>query len=274
MKKTIKGVEYAYHWLKPYQTSWPTVVCLHGFTGTSATFNQSLKTADKVNFLTIDLIGHGSSAVYVHPYRYQLPTLIRDLEDLMKELAIPVYFLLGYSMGGRVALAWALTFPENKLGIILESTSPGLKTLPERIARKKSDRKLALRLQQFGIENFVDFWQELPLFASQKNLAPEIQAAVRQERLRQAPFGLAMSLLFMGTGSQASYWSALKKADLPILFLAGQLDLKFSQIGLKMVQQAKNFAYQVIPAAGHCIHLEQPEKFQQAVLSWLADQKG
>ncbi|WP_265459118.1 2-succinyl-6-hydroxy-2,4-cyclohexadiene-1-carboxylate synthase [Enterococcus sp. HY326] len=273
MKKTIKGAEYAYHSLKPYQASWPTVVCLHGFTGTSATFNQSLKTTAKINFLTIDLIGHGNSAVYVHPYRYQMPTLIRDLEDLMKELAIPDYFLLGYSMGGRVALAWALTFPENKLGIMLESASPGLKILPKRIARKKSDRKLALRLEQYGIENFVDFWQELPLFASQKNLAPEIQARVRQERLQQAPFGLAMSLLFMGTGSQASYWTVLKKTDIPILFLAGQLDLKFSQIGLQMAQQAKNFAYQVIPAAGHCIHLEQPEKFQQAVLSWLADQK-
>jgi len=79
MSQQIRGVDYAYHWLQPYNDQLPTVVALHGFTGSGKTFSPMFGEQQNYNILTIDLIGHGQSAVYAHPLRYEVPQLVTDL---------------------------------------------------------------------------------------------------------------------------------------------------------------------------------------------------
>ncbi len=67
----------------------PVLVCLHGFTGTMATFTFSIPS---FNLLGIDLIAHGKTDVFVHPYRYQLSSLVVDLSQLVKKLHIDSFY--------------------------------------------------------------------------------------------------------------------------------------------------------------------------------------
>lgn len=269
MSQQIRGVDYAYHWLQPYNDQLPTVVALHGFTGSGKTFSPMFGEQQNYNILTIDLIGHGQSAVYAHPLRYEVPQLVTDLAALMTALAVPTYILYGYSMGARVALAWTVLYPESVAGLIMESGSPGLADTAERALRYQQDRRLAIKLLQEPLATFVDYWEALPLFASQQALSDDQQKMVRQGRLQQSSFGLAMSLAYGGTGKQPSYWDALATIHCPILYLAGEKDKKFQEIGLKMKDKQPHITYQLIPEAGHCIHLEQPVVLLQHINQWL-----
>lgn len=99
---------YFAEWLTPYQPEQPTLVCLHGFTGTGATW-QSLAWPATVNVLAVDLIGHGRSPVFVHPTRYRMAQVVVELQALLAAKQIPAYHLLGYSMGGAGGLGLGLS---------------------------------------------------------------------------------------------------------------------------------------------------------------------
>lgn len=271
MNKIIRGVKYAYSWQQKYDPSKETIVCLHGFTGTRQTF-QLLQ--DPIyNFLFIDLLGHGESSIFVHPWRYQLSEIVKDLNQLIQELGINQWYVLGYSMGARVALAWAIEHPSKLLGVILEAGTPGIVDEQERKQRKESDRRLALRLWREPLVDFVDFWQNLPLFSSQKKLPKEIQKKIREERLSQNKFGLAMSLWFMGTGVQKNYWLELEELKQPVLYVVGEQDPKFLAIEDTLCQQLPHSTLAVIPDSGHCVHLEQSQAFANKLSQWLAKRK-
>ncbi|MTD40357.1 2-succinyl-6-hydroxy-2,4-cyclohexadiene-1-carboxylate synthase [Erwinia sp. CPCC 100877] len=269
MKIEINGVNYYYRWLTPYEAERPTLVCLHGFTGTSQTFVPMFQKQLALNVLAIDLIGHGHTDVYVHPYRYQMSCLCDDLAYLTEALGIFSFALLGYSMGARTALSFACQYPEKVRQLILESGSPGLKTAFERTKRRISDERLAAFIMKHSVEEFVEKWQQLPLFDTQKNLSLADQAAVYQERVSQRQFGLACSLWFMGTGAQASCWEQLSELNMPILAIVGALDSKFQQIARNMQEKQAHLLIESIAQAGHCIHLEQPKAFEQKVLTFL-----
>src|SRR5690625_6593165 len=73
-------------------------------------------------------------------------------------------------MGGRVALSFAMNFSRQVKSLILESSSPGLEMEAERKARKESDKQLAEKIVHEGIESFVQYWENIPLFHTQKSL--------------------------------------------------------------------------------------------------------
>src|SRR5690625_6836121 len=97
---------------------------------------------------------------------------------------------MGYTMGGREALSFEILYSENIRSLVLERASPGLKTEKERKKRRDHDKNLAFRMKDNGIEDFVDEWEKIPLFASQKKLPVEIKHKIREERLSQSVDGL------------------------------------------------------------------------------------
>lgn len=272
MKLNINGVHYFYTWLNDYQKTRPTLLCLHGFTGTGATFKEIANDVTNYNVLAMDLIGHGQTDSFVHPYRYQMTGLTQDIYQLTKELGLTQFALLGYSMGARVALSFSLSYPSSVTQLILESGSPGLAEASARRERRRSDLRLAQRLLTASLSDFVDFWEALPLFNSQKQLSPTKQAVIRQERLNQSVFGLATSLWAMGTGSQPNYWPQLNDLQtFPVLLITGKDDPKFQVISQKMMGQQPAITGCSIPQAGHAIHLEQPQRFTQVLNQWLKE---
>ena len=253
-------VRFHYEYIGFYQAGAPTLVCLHGFTGTLHTFDFLDDQLSGVNILALDLIGHGQTSVHVPTTHYAMSQVVQDLHTCLEKLGLTECFLLGYSMGGRVALAFATTFPQMVLGLILESSTAGIKEAVLRANRRKQDQKWIHLLREEGLKAFVLQWQEVPLFASQKALPQTVQLRVYQERMSQNRWGLANSLAHMGTGAQQNYWSQLAKMEMPLLYLAGEFDAKFCQIGQEMVHLWQNQAQlEIISSAGHCIHLENPK---------------
>ena len=174
-------------------------------------------------------------------------------------------------MGGRLALYLACHYPNRFSHLILESSSPGLATEAERAARRQRDALLADWIEAKGLAQFVARWEALPLWESQKQLSDEVRRRLRQQRLQNNVLGLANSLRGMGTGAQPSLWPLLPTLTLPTLLLAGKLDSKFVAINQKMGALLPNGRLQIIPHAGHTVHLEQSELFRTAVLKALSE---
>lgn len=236
------------------------VVLLHGFTGYSSTWDEVISNFPSIiEVLAVDLIGHGKSSKPVDPKRYLVEEQIEDLYALFQQLQWNHFTLVGYSMGGRLALAYASKYPVKRL--ILESSSPGLVVKEERLKRKSSDDLLAERIMKDGIVSFVNFWEGIPLFQTQKSLPAEKQLAIRKERISSSAVGLANSLKGFSTGVQPSYWGELRETSIPVFLLAGEWDSKFCDIAKRMQQEFPNSTLKVVKDTGHAIHVEKPKLF-------------
>ncbi|RUL56560.1 2-succinyl-6-hydroxy-2,4-cyclohexadiene-1-carboxylate synthase [Lysinibacillus antri] len=243
-----------------------TIVMLHGFTGSVSTWGKIADLLPKTyRIIAIDLIGHGLTDAPEDVSNYWMEEQITLLHETFKQLNLSTYTLLGYSMGGRVALSYAATYPSQIEQLILESASPGLKTEHERQARRLSDDELANKIMQNGVQSFVEKWENISLFESQKKLPKEVQAEIRQERLAQCEIGLANSLRGMGTGSQQSLWTKLVEIDIPVTLITGTLDQKFCNIAQEMKKLLLNAKHVVVHEVGHAIHVENPTTFATIV---------
>jgi 2-succinyl-6-hydroxy-2,4-cyclohexadiene-1-carboxylate synthase len=249
------------------------LLLLHGFTGSAATWaGLAAQLAPQRQCIALDLIGHGKSGAPADPARYTMDHAVQDIAGLLDVLGISRVDLLGYSLGGRLALQFAVAAPGRVRALILESASPGLASPAERAARIAADDALAEVIERDGIEAFVAHWEALPLWASQAELPAELRARQRTQRLANRPQGLANSLRGMGTGRQRALWDMLPTLTIPTLLLAGALDAKFSAIAQQMAATLPRADLAIIAAAGHAIHLEQPEIFGQRVAVFLEQQ--
>lgn len=239
------------------------LVLLHGFTGSSETWKVFVEKWQKdYRIITVDLPGHGQTTGNA---MLSMKEVCHHLQLLFNYLTIGKCSLLGYSMGGRTALSFAMWYPKYIEKIILESSSPGLRTEEERQERIAKDCQLAERIHKNGINHFVDFWENIPLFATQKKLSNDVQKQIRKERLQQSAEGLAASLISVGTGEQPSWWNALNSLTKPVSLIVGEADEKFVHINEQMNQKLPQVKFHLIPNAGHTVHVEQPEAFARIV---------
>jgi 2-succinyl-6-hydroxy-2,4-cyclohexadiene-1-carboxylate synthase len=247
-----------------------TLVLLHGFTGSTESWAAHGPVfASYYRTIVVDLLGHGQTEAPTDPTRYTIEQSASDLAGLLTTIAPGPINLLGYSMGGRLALYFALHYPYLVQQLILESASPGLPDATAQQERVRSDEKLANDIETQGMAAFVERWEALPLFATQQALPAATQSTLHKQRLRNRPHGLANSLRGMGTGAQPSLWEQLSTLSVPTLLLAGALDQKFRVIAEQMATYLPKATVAIIPDAGHTIHLEQPKAFQTAVINFL-----
>lgn len=251
------------------------LLLLHGFTGSLENWRGHVGAwSARFQTVAVDLLGHGLSDAPADPARYAMEPCVADLAAVLDQLGLGRAGVLGYSMGGRVALHLAAAHPGRVSALILESASPGLATPEERAARIVADEALAGRLERDGLEAFVDYWERLPLFASQARLPEPARAALRAQRLKNRPAGLANSLRGLGTGAQPSLWERLPEVQAPVLLIAGALDEKFTAIGRQMASRLPAAQLALVPDAGHAVHLEQPEAFRALVTHFLTMTSG
>ncbi|MBW3534052.1 MAG: 2-succinyl-6-hydroxy-2,4-cyclohexadiene-1-carboxylate synthase [Gemmatimonadetes bacterium] len=249
----------------------PTLLLLHGFTGSVEAWGEALLDglACRHRVLAVDLHGHGRSDAPTDPARLDMLRVVDDLVAVLDAAGARRATWIGYSMGGRVALAAAVLRPERVERLVLESASPGLATPEERSLRREQDEALAASLEREGLEAFVDRWMALPLFASQRRLPAEVREGERRRRLANRPAALAASLRGMGAGSQPSFWEALAGVAAPTLLLTGEEDAKFRALADAMAARLPDALRRDVAGAGHAVHLEAPEAWLEAVRSFV-----
>jgi 2-succinyl-6-hydroxy-2,4-cyclohexadiene-1-carboxylate synthase len=263
----VNGIRLGIEQRGTARKSGPTLVMLHGFTGSAAGWGNHLDilAARGLRIVALDLPGHGQSDAPGDPQRYTIAYCQQDILAALQSSGVSQgeAILLGYSMGGRIALYTA--FSGFFRALVLESASPGLEDQTSREQRRFSDEALAASIERDGVQAFIDRWEKLPLFASQNTLPPEAREALRRQRLSNRASGLAQSLRGFGTGAQPSLHARLPALHIPVLLIAGELDKKFTAIARSMAQALPQSQLRIVPGAGHAVHLERPEEFDSLV---------
>jgi 2-succinyl-6-hydroxy-2,4-cyclohexadiene-1-carboxylate synthase len=251
----------------------PPLVLLHGFTGSAGIWdNLRAPLSEGFSTFAIDLPGHGRSGTPADPERLALSRFANDLRDVLDLLGIGRVALLGYSLGGRAALGFALKHTSRVAALILESTSPGMADPGERAARVASDMALADTIEREGVPAFVDRWERLPLWASQATtLSPEERASLRSQRMANHALGLANSLRGAGAGADLPVTDRLGELELPVLLIAGAMDQKYVALSRAMETAMGDARLAIVNGAGHIVHAEQPEEFRKLVSLFLDD---
>ena len=249
--------------------SGPPLVLLHGFAGAAAGWAPIVeRLAPEFHTIAIDIVGHGASDAPDAVDRYVMRQCVDDLVAVLRELGHERAYWLGYSMGGRTALQVAVHRPDAVSALVLECATPGL-TGEERAARITSAEKMADFIERDGVPAFVDYWEAVPLFATQRALPDAVQDGIRAELLANSTVGLANSLRGMGIGAQEPLHEQLSAVTMPVLLVAGALDANFAQIAREMASEMADASVELIAEAGHGAHLERPAEFGELVLAFL-----
>ncbi|MEH2138195.1 2-succinyl-6-hydroxy-2,4-cyclohexadiene-1-carboxylate synthase [Nostoc sp.] len=254
-------------------TNKPLIIFFHGFMGNINEFDEAIKfLAEDFSYLILDLPGHGKTEVLRSDEYYKMEHIAQAIVNLLDELKINKCHLIGYSMGGRLALYLTLNFPERFIKVVLESASPGLATGAERLERVKHDAQIARKISRSIIKTdfaaFVSNWYNQPIFGYIKN-HPESDRMI-ESRLQNNPQELEKSLRFMGTGCQPSLWEKLQDNKIHILLLAGEYDEKFIFINTEMAKICEFAQLRIIRNAGHNIHFENTLAFVENIKSFLS----
>ena len=233
-----------------------TIVTIHGFTGESADFDlvrEFLPAHARLN--APDLPGHGSRRHLRATSDYSIEA---HLALITEAATTPQITLLGYSLGGRLALHWALAHPERIARLILIGASPGLATSAEREERRLGDATLADFIRTRGLDAFFKYWHNQTFFQPLLRLPEARLRPILERRHRNNPEGLALSLDNVGTGTLPSLWPRLKELRCPVDLVTGEHDEKFTRLAREMGAHLPKARLSVIEGAGHAVHLERP----------------
>ncbi len=247
----------------------PPLVLLHGFTGSTETWESLVGMLEGTATIAVDLPGHGRSGAPRDPARYALDRFADDLAAVLDALQVDRTAVLGYSLGARAALHFAAAHPHRVAALVLESASPGIRDPAERAARMASDAALADTIERDGVPAFVDRWERLPLWASQASLPEATRARLHAQRVANGPDGLANSLRGAGAGTHPSVIERLAGHGRPTLLIVGALDTKYMALGHILAAAIPGARVAVVPDAGHAVHLEQPDVFADLVTDFL-----
>jgi 2-succinyl-6-hydroxy-2,4-cyclohexadiene-1-carboxylate synthase len=240
-----------------HEGSGTRIVLVHGFTQNCRCWGPlGAGLAAHHELVRVDAPGHGASS----DVRADVP----GAAALVAEAGGPAVYL-GYSMGARIALHVALDHADVVQALVLVGGTAGIEDDAERSTRAATDAAWAADIRERGVEAFVQDWLEVPMFERLPGWA-----RFEDERGANTVEGLASSLELAGTGSMAPRWDDLPRLAMPVLLVAGALDLPYVERAERMVGAiGANAQVEVIPDAGHAAHLEQPDAVLAAVTRFL-----
>jgi 2-succinyl-6-hydroxy-2,4-cyclohexadiene-1-carboxylate synthase len=232
-----------------------TVALLHGFTGSPGGLQPVTDrlTARGLRVLAPALLGHGADDAGIHDFESEVQRLARVLAAGKERM-----HLVGYSLGGRLAIGLLCRHPELFSGATLVSAQPGLSQAQARMDRRVVDDVWCELLLSQGVAAFVQTWENLPLFATQGTLAEDVLARQRVERLSHDAGGLVRSLKICGLAEMPSYWDELRGVRVPTTIVVGERDAKFVVIAQQMREKISGASLVIVPGAGHNVVLERP----------------
>lgn len=236
-----------------------TIIFLHGFTGSSRDF---LEIPDSIisNYrcLIPDLPGHGQTQVLEDEISFTASGQVALLERWLDSLGLSKFHLFGYSMGGRLALQFAVKNHHQLQSLILVSTTAGINEQSAQLVRAKADEQLAQKILESDPVDFINIWLAQPLF---KGIADKGQDFIAKEVIRRLPLqtsGLACSLKYFGSGTMPAVWHQLINIKTPTLVIAGSRDKKYLGLASELVALIPKATLKILPT-GHAPLIESPD---------------
>jgi 2-succinyl-6-hydroxy-2,4-cyclohexadiene-1-carboxylate synthase len=240
--------------------SGPLLLACHGFTQTGASWRTlSAGLQDSHTIVALDLPGHGGSSGVV--------ANLEETASLIAEITRGEAFsLLGYSLGARVALTAALAgIPGLERSILISGTA-GILDDALRQQRRDRDNALADEIEaEDDIPAFLDRWLAQAMFATL-----ESDKAGTKDREANTAKGLASSLRLSGTVTQTPSWDRLSSIESPVHLIAGAHDARFVDTNTHMERRLCQGSFHIVPGAGHCVHLEQPDYTRSLITALLS----
>ncbi len=187
----------------------------------------------------------------------------RALADEIKRVD-PEPTLLGYSMGGRLALHAMLNQPDLWKAAVIVSAHPGLKQEGDRVARREKDAEWSALALKGDWADFLAKWNAQDVLGSDCHMLDRTQLKGRR-------VSVARSFVDWSLGAQADLADDLANIKCPTLWLTGERDVKFGALAEQSVPLLSRGRHQVIAGCGHRIPWEQPDAFQRACLEFLGN---
>ncbi|MDY0083119.1 MAG: 2-succinyl-6-hydroxy-2,4-cyclohexadiene-1-carboxylate synthase [Ignavibacteriaceae bacterium] len=246
------------------------VFFLHGFTGCAEEWLPVIaQMPNNYNYVAIDIIGHGKSDYPSNSTLYSVDSLVQQIKFIKDKLTKEKIFLLGYSMGGRLALNFTVNYPEDLSGLILESSTAGIKNDDERSKRYETDLKLVEYIESHSIEEFIELWSDQELFNTQLRFSNDKLKMLKKKKAAANKIGYANSLRGFSTGIMPPVHDQLKKIPFKVLLITGDLDSKFTGINARIAKRFFKAKHKIVRNSGHNTHLEEPKRFIEIVTNYL-----
>lgn len=253
------------------------VILLHGFAQTPRSWDAVAN--------ALRARGHEVHVpdLYAQARPFSLDAACRRVAEIVRDVARASgepCVVVGYSMGGRIALetlaraqAAGERLPLSALA--LEGAGLGPADEAAREAFRARGDAWAADLRENGIAAFMDRWETLPLFASQRALSADVRARVRSDRVAHDAEELASSLTEAGQHCQAGEADSLAalacaaECGVRVVYVHGSLDEKYGAVARRVAELVPAARIEGITRAGHNVHLEQPEAFARVVAGLL-----
>ena len=250
------------------------VLLLHGFSGAGLFWEPIARAVPGIRSILPDLPGHAGTSAPEPWQAWDLGRAASVIAGLLDRIGVGCCDIVGYSMGGRLALRYALDHPGKTKTLTLVGASPGIDGEEERRMRIASDDAWAERIEREGIESFAAAWEAQPLFATQDRLPREVRDKMHALRLSHDPAALASAMRAFGTGRQESLIGRLADVSISVLLLAGSLDAKYREIMSTMAARLARASLDIVDGSGHAVPLEKPAEFAERLERFLEGHGG
>lgn len=240
-------------------------ILIHGFAGTVDSWQEVAQALPKnSSALRLSILGHGTAGGQdAYPFSGPVPPPTSDsFEEEVDRLATQILSagfqggqLVGYSLGGRLALGLLARYPEMFAGASLIGAHPGLQDHGERRQRAEQDESWANLVETEGLAVFLEAWEQQSLFSTQ---TPEQRRLQRRRRRHLHPQSLGLALRSLSLARMPNYWPVLPDLEVPVQWIAGEKDGKFRSLAKAAANAQPAGSITVVPDAGHNVPLEQP----------------
>ncbi len=271
MKLNVDGIKLNIEHPREIDPEKDFILFLHGFTGCAEDWYPIFEQfPENYNLFALDFIGHGKSDIPADTKYYSTENLVKQIKFVKDQLTPKKIFVAGYSMGGRAALSYAVAYPDDIKGLILESATAGIKNEEERNKRYESDLKLVEFIESHSLEEFIELWNDQELFNTLRRFSNEKLKKIKKKKATGSKIGYANSLKGFSTGIMPPLHDKLKKIPVKVLLISGDLDTKFTGINARLAKRFFKAKHKIVKNSGHNTHLEEPKRFLEIVTNYLS----